>query len=539
MSKKIFCLAVLAVFGTALFLGACSKAEKPLAPVYKTGLSKTETRNSAFGKVFPQEYASYKRNNESELMTEFKGSVPFRKHDNVNPLPKGFKNVQPYLKNLWLGYPFSWEYNEARGHTYAIHDILEIDRINQYGEAAGLPNTCWNCKTTTIPEWVAKFGDDKFWSMNFNTFRSNVMIDEGEGKFKSNATVDMDDHTIGCANCHNPETMDLIISSFPLDEALKRQGKDWRQMSRNEMRSLVCAQCHVEYYFQEGSRGINRKPVFPWDNGMDPDQMYEYYSSTSIGNKDTSAHVKGFEGKFFDWVHPVSKTPMIKVQHPEYETWYDGPHGAAGVSCADCHMPYQRADGKKKISSHQWTSPLKTPQMIDNACRQCHSDKTAEYLKGRVEYTQKKSFGNLLAAQDMSVKAHEAIRQAAAWTGYRHPNYDQLLIQAREMNRKGQFYWDFLSAENSVGFHNPAKALDTAQKSLEYSQMAINYAMQATSYGIAPDLEGDIKKIVPPIMEWSRAMQMDQAEMDKHVWTTYVAKQPKAERMWHLQKKLR
>lgn len=527
MSRKFIIICTLGAFVALAALIGCSDSREPLAPVYKTKLSKTEKRSSAFKEEFPQQYETYRRNDESSVMTTFKGSVPFHKNDNVNPLPKGFAKAQPYLKNLWMGYPFSWEYNEARGHTYAVEDILAIDRINQYGEQAGLPATCWNCKTPKIPEWVEENGD-KFWSMNFNEFRT---VDK----------IDMKEHSISCSTCHDPETMELVIISYPLDEALKRQGKDWRKASRNEMRSLVCGQCHVEYYFQEAEyvkdgkkvKGVNKKPTFPWDLGKDPDQIYEYY------NEHGAVTMAGFEGKFQDWLHPVSKTPMLKAQHPEYETWSNGPHGSAGVACADCHMPYIRMDGKKKVSSHWWTSPLKSPGGIDNACRQCHSDKTAEYLRERVEYTQNKTYENLLAAQEMSVKAHEAVRLANEYAGQKHADYDQLIINAKEMVRKGQFFWDYLSAENSVGFHNPQKALDTAMKSLEFSQQAINYAMQATNYGIAPKLEGDIKEIVPPILEWTREMQMDKANTDKHVWTKYLTVIPKAERMWNLQEKLR
>jgi nitrite reductase (cytochrome c-552) len=334
--------------------------------------------------------------------------------------------------------------------------------------------------------------------------------------------------------------MELVITSVPLDEALKRQGKDWRNMSRNEMRSLVCAQCHVEYYFQDPEyskggqkvKGVNRKPVFPWDLGMEPATMYEYY------NAHGAVTMAGFEGKVADWIHPVSKTPMIKLQHPEYEAWSNSPHGAAGVSCADCHMAYTRVEGKK-ISSHQVTTPLKTPGMIDAACRQCHADKSPEYLRARVEYTQDKTFENLLKAQDMSVKAHEAVRQALEWTGAKHANYDKLIIDAKEMVRKGQFYWDWVSAENSVGFHNPPLLLDTLFKSVEFSQEAVNAAMQATNYGIAPMLEGDVKKIVTPILEWNREMHMDPAIKKQHAWTTYLPDIPKAERMWKGQDKIR
>jgi nitrite reductase (cytochrome c-552) len=246
----------------------------------------------------------------------------------------------------------------------------------------------------------------------------------------------------------------------------------------------------------------------------------------------------GFEGKYADWIHPVSKTPMIKVQHPEYEAWSSSTHGAAGVSCADCHMPYMRLDGKK-ISSHHVTSPLKSPEMIDSACRKCHSDKSAEYLRARVEYTQDKTFENLLKAQAMSVRAHEAVRQALEWTGSKHADYDKLIVNAKEMVSKGQFYWDWVSAENSVGFHNPALLLDTVFKSLEYSQSAVNYAMQAVNYGTAPRLEGDIRKIVEPLLEWNREMHMDPAIKKQHAWTTYLPDIPKTERMWRGQDKIR
>jgi len=505
----------------------CSSAQEPTAPVFSTWIDGNETLNSAFMKEFPQQYDTWLRNDESRLMTKYKGSIPFRKNDNINPPPLGSRYAQPYLKNLWMGYPFMYEYNEARGHTYAIHDILDIDRINHYVDGGGMPTSCWNCKTTTIPKWREEYGD-ALWAMPFNTFRGKDRLDE-KG------------HTIGCANCHNPENMELVITSVILDEALKRQGKDWRQAGRNEMRSLVCAQCHVEYYFEEAEyamdgqkvKGVNKKPVFPWDLGMEPASMYEYY------NEHGAVTLKGFEGKFADWIHPVSGTPMIKAQHPDYEAWSSGPHGAAGVSCADCHMPYIRMDGRKKVSNHHVTSPLKTPQMIDNACRQCHTDKSAEYLRARVEYTQDKTFENLLSAQEASVKAHEAVRLAGEWSGSRHSNYEQLMTDAREMVRKGQFFWDWVSAENSVGFHNPPLLLDTLFKSAEYSRQAVNYALQATNYGIAFRLAGDIKKIVPPILEWNREMHMAPGEKRKHVWTNTLPDIPKTERLWLMQDKIR
>ena len=213
-SRVFYTLIRLAVVCAALGLAAgcddVSTAELK-TPVYKTGLKDSDdNKTSAFRKDFPLQAASYDRNNESTFMSKYKGSVNFMKNDDVDPLPEGYKQAaQPYLKNLWLGYPFMYEYREARGHTYAIHDILEIDRINRYGEKGGMPATCWNCKTPKMVQWIKQYGDD-FWAKDFNQFRTEVT----------------DDDSIGCATCHNAETMQLQLYSEPLKDYLKSVGKD-------------------------------------------------------------------------------------------------------------------------------------------------------------------------------------------------------------------------------------------------------------------------------------------------------------------------
>jgi nitrite reductase (cytochrome c-552) len=464
-------------------------------------------------KNLPQ-YQSYLKNNDDSQMTEYGGSVPHRKHDNVNPLPKGYKHAQPYLKNLWLGYPFSYQYDRARGHTYAIDDIFKIDRINRYSEKAGLPATCLNCKTTTIPDLVKARGED-FWASEFHDYRP---MHDGKK------------HAIGCTNCHDPENkMRLAITSFPLDEALKRQGKNWREASRDEMRSLVCAQCHVEYYFETGVHGIAAKPHFPWDKGMNPEQIYEFY-------RNGEPKPDGFKGPFVDWTHAVSKTAMLKTQHPEYEMYYDSIHGANGVSCADCHMPRIKI-GPATISSHQWTSPLKGEEGM-SACLSCHSDKTAEFMRGRVIYHQEKVWKQLLIAQEKSVRAHEALRLAMEYPNLALPN-ETILNEAREKVRKGQWFWDYVSAENSAGFHNPSKALETLAFSQQYSDEAVQLAIRATNYAIAKELDKPIKDLVPPIMEHSRKLQQSQEHLNSHKWLRYLPLFPEADLVWDGYKKVK
>lgn len=59
---------------------------------------------------------------------------------------------------------------------------------------------------------------------------------------------------------------------------------------------MVCGQCHVEYYFD----GKNKAVKFPWDDGMKVENMEQYYDKIA----------------FSDWTNSLSKTPMLKAQHP-------------------------------------------------------------------------------------------------------------------------------------------------------------------------------------------------------------------------------
>jgi len=124
----------------------------------------------------------------------------------------------------------------------------------------------------------------------------------------------------------------LKISRPALVEAFERQGKKMEDFSRQEMRSLVCAQCHVEYYFKKESNYL----TFPWDKGFSADDMEKYYD----------------EIEFTDWTHKLSKAPMLKAQHPDYELFMTGIHAIRGVSCSDCHMPYKSEGGVKYTDHH-------------------------------------------------------------------------------------------------------------------------------------------------------------------------------------------
>jgi nitrite reductase (cytochrome c-552) len=260
------------------------------------------------------------------------------------------------------------------------------------------------------------------------------------------------EESIGCANCHEAGTMRLIVTNPALQEALKVQGKDWTTFTRQEMRTVVCANCHVEYYF----KGDGKYLTFPWANGTDISQIIEYYEQAG----------------FKDWEYPEALTPMLKAQHPEYEFFTAGStHYNAGVSCADCHMPYVR-DGAAKYSTHDVHSPLLNPEQ---ACGQCHTD--SEYVVGRVNLIQEQVASTKQNTEDAIVDAITAIKLGTA-----NPTADQeLLNQARNLHRKAQFMWDFVSAENSTGFHNPEYALKILADSTNLARQAQMLAAQSVN----------------------------------------------------------
>ncbi|AZU63667.1 ammonia-forming cytochrome c nitrite reductase subunit c552 [Neobacillus mesonae] len=410
-----------------------------------TGLSADEISNEAFKDLFPLQYNSYLKNKKMED-TKYGGSVKRSKYD---------PDKEPLLPILFNGYGFATEYNEDRGHVYALDDIRDVKRITD--KSVG---SCYTCKSTAVPKMIKEMGDG-YWGANFN----KDIWPKGEK---------MGHSPIGCSDCHDPKTMDLRVTRPSFYKALKAKGVNLSNPTKNELRSYVCGQCHVEYYFAAS----NSEVTFPWTNGFKPEEMYEYYN--------TIAKKNGFEK---DWISNVSGTPVLKAQHPEYETHMSGPHGKAGVSCADCHMPYERVDGKRKISSHWWTSPLKTMQ---TSCGQCHGDRDLDKLKERVMEIEDTHINALHEAENVSTSSHYYVNKMIT-SGVSK----EKINQAQEFVRKGQWYWDIVAAENSAGFHNPQGSMDSLRVSIEESNKAIRLATEElVKKGVSiEELNKEIEKV--------------------------------------------
>nr|HMQ42735.1 ammonia-forming cytochrome c nitrite reductase subunit c552 [Mariniflexile sp.] len=232
---------------------------------------------------------------------------------------------------------------------------------------------------------------------------------------------------------HDSKTMKLAISRPALVEAFQEMGKDINQATHQEMRSLVCAQCHVEYYFDKKIPGKEDVAYLklPWKNGMTVEAMEKYYDDMN----------------FSDWTHELSRAPMLKAQHPGYETYVTGVHADRGVSCADCHMPY-KSEGGQKFTDHHIQSPLNN---VANACQVCHREE-AEKLRENVYQRQQKATENRLKLEDFLVKAH--VEAKKAWDlGATEAQMKDILMDIRH----AQWRWDYAAASHGASFHSPVE----------------------------------------------------------------------------------
>jgi nitrite reductase (cytochrome c-552) len=399
------------------------KQESRTTYVKVTEIADNEPDPAVWGRNFPAEYDAYKRTmNTSELTNysaygRYGGSEAFSRLDRY-----------PDLKRLFAGYPFSVEYREERGHLRAVEDVLATKRL---GDAK--PGTCMTCKSSQVPGLMRSLGPEKFYATPVKELLSVYGI-----RF-----------SVSCADCHDAGTQALRISRPAFNEAMAARGIPVAEASHQEMRTYVCAQCHVEYYF----KGPGKYLTFPWTRGLRIEDIESYYDETG----------------FKDWEHAETGAPLVKMQHSEFELWSSGIHARSGVSCADCHMPY-RKEGAVKVTDHWIRTPLENPI---TACGGCHRLAESE-LRARVLEIQDRTFELLTRAEKALIDAQDAVMTAMA-AGVP----DASLAEARALHRRAFIRWDFLSAENSMGFHSPQEAVRVLGDSIDFARQCQISAIRA------------------------------------------------------------
>lgn len=449
-------------------------------------------------------------------------------------MPQSKLDKFPWLKRLYAGYAFSIDYREARGHAYMLYDQGVTERVTKKPQAGA----CLHChgSTTVLYRKVgleamgqetdkAALGADfnmaavqrGFEEVSTKTYGEVLAMlkqmpdgtpDETEpvfpqapvGGFEGEIAgqpvpEDHPDvgeaHPVTCIDCHDPETMairvtrpgfvngmadlaagDAEVPHLPSVEKWRRSNREVpydpnMMASRQEMRSFVCGQCHVEYYC------ANKMTLtFPWKNGLRMEDLEKTWEETTFPD--------GTE--FFDYKHGETGAPIYKVQHPEFELWSQGIHARSGVSCSDCHMPYQRV-GAMKLSNHHVRSPLEN---LNSACQNCHQH-SEDALKFRIENIQAKNQALMERAAGAMTDMLDAILEAQA-----ADVDEEKLAPVLKLQTKAMWRLDYISSENSRGFHADQEAACILGESIDYSRQAQAMALRLRA-GEAPDT-GAIEK---------------------------------------------
>jgi nitrite reductase (cytochrome c-552) len=408
-------------------------------PFYRVvELDDDTTDPSVWGKNFPIQFDAYSRTVDM-VRTRYGGSEALpRTPSAADPrsiVAQSKLESDPRLERIWAGYAFAVDFREERGHAYMLEDQTFTERQRVVKQ----PGTCGNCHASTYVPMKALGGGDI--RKGFDAL--NAMPYAEARKLLT--------HPIACIDCHAADTMALRITRPAFLEGMRevkaREGvRDYdvnRDATRQEMRSYVCGQCHVEYYFQ----GAGKRLVYPWRNGRRADEILAYYEA---------------EG-FTDWEHAETGARVLKAQHPEFELWSQGIHARSGVACADCHMPYQRV-GALKVSDHHVRSPLLN---VAAACQTCHRTSEAE-LVARVETIQGRHAEVRDLAMDALVDLIGAIGAAR-----RAGADDAALATARTQQMRAQFLLDFAEAENSTGFHADQEGARVLATSIDHARKGL------------------------------------------------------------------
>jgi nitrite reductase (cytochrome c-552) len=488
----------------SLLINIFTRKQEAKDPYLKlVNVDENTTDPAVWGMNWPRQFDQYQRTVDT-THTRYGGSE--------GEIPKSRLEKDPWLKRMFAGYPFALDFRERRGHAYMLYDQEQTLRITERPQTGA----CLHCHSSVVATWrrlglesVGKRLEDAVgfdWpavNRGFELIGKMSYIDAHAalvgtpdapgrtplvpGAPRPGATTREAieahvgaAHPVSCVDCHDPRTMELRISrpgfvqgiaalaaseaSIPHLPSVQRWRNGTRakpydpnaDATRQEMRSFVCAQCHVEYYC-----GPKTTLFFPWSHGLKVEEIEAAYETTTFPAGE----------KFYDWKHAETGAPLFKAQHPEFELWSQGVHARSGVSCADCHMPYTR-DGAMKVSDHWVRSPLLN---VNRACQVCHHFSEEELL-ARVAVIQDRNSALMSQAGAALVDMLDAI-QGARQRGVS----DEALGPALALQRKAQWRLDFVNAENSMGFHAPQEAARILGEAIDLARQGQVAALQAQS----------------------------------------------------------
>ncbi len=416
---KILLMVLIITVIAAVPLMSCSpqKAEM-LRPVK---IADGEVDPAEWGKAYPVNYELWKKTDEPMPS----GRSKYKRGFTTDGITYDKLSEFPYMALLFNGWGFGSEYNEPRGHAKMLADQLAVDEARV--KAGGV---CLSCKTPYAPKMEKEMGRDYYSKPYKEVYAS---IPERHNKLG-----------VACIDCHDNKDMSLRISrGFTLGKALDNIGVDPAKLTRQEMRSIVCAQCHVTYSISKDKDMHSTGLFFPWQG-------------STMGNITVENIIKKIRSdpSYAEWKQTVTGFKLAFIRHPEFELFSNNSvHWKAGAACADCHMPYTRV-GSVKVSDHRVTSPLKNDL---RACMQCHTE-SADWLKNQVIAIQDRTVSLMMRAGYATATAAKLFEKANTARDAGAKIDPVLYDKAKDLYEEAFYRRVYIGAENSVGFHNPTEA---------------------------------------------------------------------------------
>ncbi len=412
-----------------------------------------------------------------------------------------FRSRSPLFDKLIMPHGFSKEHDEPRSHVFMLVDHYTVDRAyggrfqfkdwTKIADGKGAERNAWGILMDKEPG----SGEQKIFLPQTAIAANPVCLscksqdqilkwkymgdpDPNAQWSRTSKVVEMArdvTHPMNCFMCHDPHSAaprvvrDALINAvvdrgegtYPYDKA-KSQKTTIRKVAFRDFRAigvlnrpdsnLMCAQCHVEYACNPGfdpktgqaiGMADRRTNYFPWVNVLDVQRRYE-----DVG--------------FKDFRHATTGAPLTKLQHPETETFWGSTHERQGVECKDCHMPKMKTKAGKVYTFHGQRSAR---YMKKDTCVRCHAYWTEEQAEYQIDAIQNYIRGKITKAEfwlGQLIDKYEEARGAGV--------SDEALKQAQELHDTAHILWEWWTAENSDGFHNPTLARESLARSLNASQ---------------------------------------------------------------------
>jgi formate-dependent nitrite reductase cytochrome c552 subunit len=420
------------------------------------------------------------------------------------------RSPNPYWDKLMAGHGFTKEHNTTRSHINMLVDQFAVDRA--FGGRFQGKNG-WNYIFDKGRVWdvlVDKYPDNK----EHKTFipqtaaaanpvcmqcktqdqilKWSYMGDKVDGKTTWDRTSNVVEyvkdlqHGLNCFTCHDPHAAKPRIVRDGLIQALTRKEADtlWHKDPKHTNFKVIdmgergftrkiallekydtrlqCGQCHVEYNCNPGTDTKTGEPVkmtdqrtnhFPY---KDVFGLYEHYMN---------------QVNFLDFKNAVTGGMLWKAQHPESETFYNSKHAKAGVGCDDCHTPKIKDKKGKTYTSHFAVTPK---VQLKETCLKCHPKWTEEMARYSIDSIKAYGKGKMRKAEFWISALMDRIVEAK-----KAGVSDDVIKQAQDQHLRAHILWEFWTAENSDGFHNPEMARESLTKSVDESQKGIKILADA------------------------------------------------------------